>query len=427
MANKKQLALLKEGSDAWGIWREANYRIIPNLSRANLKGARLNGADLTEADLHGADLTEADLSNATLTRATLTQANLKGARLNGADLTKADLTSADLTEADLSEANLTKAGMNGSNLSSADLTGAEMPKVSLFNVDLSEANLTGANLGAAMLAWSNLAGANLNSASLRDAIMTAANLSSADLTNADLTGADLSGAKLNGARLIGTNLEGVTLVNTNFENATLEGCYIYGIAAWDVNLKGTSQKNLNISADNQAVITVDDLEVAQFIYLLLNNTKLRNVIDTITGKAALILGRFTEERKVVLEAIRDALRQQGYLPILFDFEKPASRDLTETIRTLASLSRFIIADLTDARSIPQELMAIVPFMPSLAVQSIILSEQKPWAMYEGLERYPWVLPLHEYESQESLIQELGEKVIQPAEQKANEQRPKPLG
>ena len=39
----------------------------------------------------------------------------------------------------------------------------------------------------------------------------------------------------------------------------------------------------------------------------------------------LILGRFTDERKLVLDALREELRQRCYLPILFDFEKPQSR------------------------------------------------------------------------------------------------------
>ena len=32
------------------------------------------------------------------------------------------------------------------------------------------------------------------------------------------------------------------------------------------------------------MVTVDDLEVAQFVYLMLNNRKIRNVIDTIGKK-----------------------------------------------------------------------------------------------------------------------------------------------
>jgi len=65
----------------------------------------------------------------------------------------------------------------------------------------------------------------------------------------------------------------------------------------------------------------------------------------------LILGRFAPERKAILDAIRDALRTRDYLPVLFDFEKPSSRDITETVSTLAHMARFVIADITDAKSI----------------------------------------------------------------------------
>ena len=78
-----------------------------------------------------------------------------------------------------------------------------------------------------------------------------------------------------------------------------------------------------ITREDEPEITVDNIEVAQFIYLLLHNAKIRDVIDTITSKAVLILGRFTEERKAVLDALREELRKRDYLPILFDFEKPS--------------------------------------------------------------------------------------------------------
>ena len=127
---------------------------------------------------------------------------------------------------------------------------------------------------------------------------------------------------------------------------------MYGISAWDVKLEGAIQSNLVITPSDESPIQVDNLEVAQFIYLLLNNQKIRSVIDTITSKVVLILGRFTPERKVVLDAIRDELRKRDYLPVLFDFEKPASKDLTGTIPTLANMARFVIADLTDPSSVP---------------------------------------------------------------------------
>jgi len=44
--------------------------------------------------------------------------------------------------------------------------------------------------------------------------------------------------------------------------------------------------------------------------------KVRQVIDSITSKVVLILGRFTPERKAILDAIRGALRTRDYVPIL---------------------------------------------------------------------------------------------------------------
>jgi hypothetical protein len=211
------------------------------------------------------------------------------------------------------------------------------------------------------------------------------------------------------------------LVNTNLEGANLTGCSVYGISAWDVNLKGAIQLDLVITPVNESPLQADNLEVAQFIYLLLNNEKIRDVIDTIGKKAVLILGRFTPERKAVLDAIRDALRRHGYLPILFDFEKPSTRDTQETITTLAGMARFIIADITDPKSIPQELASIVPNLPSVPLQPLLQAGYERWGMYDHIKRYPWVLPLVLYENQQALLTGLEKKVIVPAEEKAKEQ------
>jgi hypothetical protein len=161
------------------------------------------------------------------------------------------------------------------------------------------------------------------------------------------------------------------------------------------------------------------MEVAQFIYLLLNNEKIRQVVETITSKAVLILGRFTPERKAVLDAIREALRRQNYLPILFDFEAPVSRDFTESISTLAHMARFIIADLTEPSSLPKELEAIVPTLV-VPVQPVLEGATRPYSMFQDYWKYPWVLRVHHYEGLEGLIASLGDGVIAPAEAKVQE-------
>jgi hypothetical protein len=209
-------------------------------------------------------------------------------------------------------------------------------------------------------------------------------------------------------------------VKTNLQGATLEGCSIHGISAWNLKLEGAIQQNLNVSDEGEPAIRVDNLEVAQFICLLLNNERIRQVIDTITSKVVLILGRFTSERKDVLEAIRDSLRQRDYLPVLFDFDKPASRNITETISTLAHMARFIIADITDAKSIPQELQAIVPNLPSVPVQPLLLTAGREYGMFEHFRRYPWVLDTYYYDNLDDVLASVEDKVISPAEAKARE-------
>ena len=65
-------------------------------------------------------------------------------------------------------------------------------------------------------------------------------------------------------------------------------------------------------------------------------------------------------------------------------------------------------------------MCIVPNLPSVPVQPLILTSQHEYGMFEHFTRFPWVLPLYRYTDQESLLQSLKEKVIEPAEQKAQE-------
>jgi uncharacterized protein YjbI with pentapeptide repeats len=173
-----------------------------------------------------------------------------------------------------------------------------------------QADLHGADLRNADLAGADLAGADLAGADLREADLTGAHLTGAHLFSADLFGVDLAGADLSRTNLSSAILERALLIQTNLEEADLTGCTVYGTSTWDLQLNDkTEQKSLVISRRGHPSITVDNIEVAQFIYLLLNNQKIRGIINTIAEKAVLILGRFTPERKAVLDAVREALRQ----------------------------------------------------------------------------------------------------------------------
>lgn len=360
---KAPLDILKRGAEAWETWR------------------LLTNPDHIEFE-------RADLSNTFIDKINLSSANLTGVNFSRAHLFHAILKDADLTEANLREADLAGADLNGAHLV--------------------EANLRGTNLNRANLIETDLRGADLREAKLKEAQLQGANL-----TGADLRGADLREANLSGAALVGTRID----------KARISGCSIYGINVWDLEGEFKEQKNLVISSSSTPTITVDNIKIAQFIYLILNNEEIRHVLNVLTSKSVLILGRFSlPERKEILDALRNKLREFDLLPIVFDFDRPTDKDFTETIKTLAGLSYFVIADATNPKSSPLELQATIPdyqipFVP------IIQEGESPFAMMVDLQKkYNWVLNTVSYDSQETLMKVLKPLIIDPAMKKRQELR-----
>jgi hypothetical protein len=70
----------------------------------------------------------------------------------------------------------------------------------------------------------------------------------------------------------------------------------------------------------------------------------------------------------------------------------------------------------------QELRAIVPTLPSVPVQPIIVVTQHEPGMFDFYRDMKWLLKAHRYDNQEQLIGDLGERVIGPAETKVQELR-----
>jgi hypothetical protein len=60
--------------------------------------------------------------------------------------------------------------------------------------------------------------------------------------------------------------------------------------------RGNETKNLVITAPGEPEVMVDNIEVAQFLYLLLHNEKIRDVIDTVGKKGVLLLARIMRGR-----------------------------------------------------------------------------------------------------------------------------------
>lgn len=305
-------------------------------------------------------------------------------------------------------------------LTGANLEGAFLEKAVFFKTDLTHARLGRANLHKTSFVQAKLIGAHLSHANLKRTSLNGAKLQGACLTEADISSANLICADFTDADLRGASLRNTTLTRAKFCNANLDGCEVYGASVWDVNMEGASQNGLLITSSEEPAITVDNLKVAHFIYLLLENSEIRDVIDTITSKVVLILGRFTQTRKDVLDVIRVALRAKGYSPIMFDFEKPESRSFRETVSTLAHLARFVIADLTGAKVVLQELERILPNLPSVPVQPIKQSRAKVCKVVgPDYSPYPWFLPIIAYRSAEDFKGAAILKILTAAEALAN--------
>jgi hypothetical protein len=300
--------------------------------------------------------------------------------LNGASLRKANFRGVDLHLADLTGADLI-----GADLSGAVLTDAYAQMADFRHADLTRALMGGIDLGSAMLGDATLRGAQM-----KHAFVAGADLLRADLRDADLSDADLSYVQLAEAKI---------------EGAMLTGARVYGISAWGLNGKPRDQSRLIITAFGDSPITVDELELAQFVYLILNNANITKVFNTVDGKAVLILGRFTDDGQNTLAALYGWLRHAHYVPIIFNFERPIALDFTETVKLLVGMSRFVIADIGKPRSVQQELQAIVPDFEK-PVAPIIRVGEEPWSMFRDIERRKWVLKLVSYSDDDHLLQNL---------------------
>ena len=404
MANAGHIDIVRDRLDHWNEWRRKNTTVVPDFA----------GADLSELNLAGANLAKADFSGAKLAGT-----NFSGANLARAKFFRADLSQADLSRAILFKANLSQADMAGANLNGADLTGAFLIRANLSGASLLQACMKGANLGQASLFRARLKGAVLSQASFFKA-----DLSKANLEGANLQEAVLERTNLRSANAANANFCFATLLRTNLENAVLDNCAVYGTSLWDVNLSESRQRDLDIMPAQQPVLSVDSLQTAQLIGMLLHHEKARYEVFSITLNTVLVIGRFPPDRKPVLAAIKEALRRGEYSPLVLDFHLPGSGDKNEIVKTLGKMSRFVIADLTDDRRIAETLDAVVHFLPSIPIQPIGQKGREQGAADSHYHKYRWVLPFWRYMDQDDLAKKIEREVIAPAEQKAAEIRQK---
>ncbi len=374
-------------SRAWNRWRTESPDTRVDLR--GLKGPEAQpGAWLRYFDLRGADLRGVQFVGADLSYADLRGAKLDGANLDEAVLVDVDFREAELGDASLDRANLLRANLSGSRgkvgcgfrrarLEKADLSGADLRYASFDRADLSNAKLVGADLRHA----------SFERADLSEAVLDDAKLQHAGLTRAVLYRTSLKGADLRSAVATQAFVSGVELDEKTRQTGLLG------------HLKLWFGKGGGVEGE---FTRVDDLRAASLLSLLSERGAVTSLITAGSASVVLILGRFQRRRKAVLNRLAEVLRTKGRIPILFDFPGPADRELSDTVRVLATLSEFVVVDLSDPRSVPLELQATVPGL-MIPVVPIVQANKPVFAMFQDLQRrYFWVLPPVSYADKEDL-------------------------
>lgn len=377
MANPEHVEILKQGVDVWNRWRKKDSKTKPNLNQDKLNKLELKGYNFLEAEMNkaqiiGCDFESCDFYGASLIGSTIKSSNFKGAGFSFANLTRTNFKEVDMSYSNLRNAIAIKSQFNNVCFENAELNG----------IDLSKAKIHG---------------------------------------NSSLYHADLSEAILINATLNKVTLDYAKLVNAQLYDSTIINCTVFGVSAW---YKGVPKKqhNLRFTDVYDDDIRIDDLNVAQFLNVVLNNHNLTIGLENISSVIVLILGRFSSSRKEILDDLRNELREHGFVSIIFDFEKPSQLSLTRTVKLLAHMSTFIIADLTSAKSVALELQAIVPDI-QVPVIPIIQKDEEPFAMFHDLNaHYDWVLDPVSYDSDESLVSVLKPGIIDRAVKKASQIR-----
>lgn len=262
-------------------------------------------------------------------------------------------------------------------------------------LDFSGMNLSGASIYRAFAEGLNL----------RNALFEGSHFEEGDFSRADFRGATFHSTKFNKTILTGANFDGAMFVNCNLNRVNLVGAFfrvkeitetvVYGIAAWDLvtsnemkQSKLVIEKTYELYSDliqqRKIPMMVDDIELAQFVHYLNDHKKMRDTLNILNDKGVLLLGRFKDGGLERLYSVREWLQSRGYMAMIFDFARPDNLSLTETVVTMAGLSKFIFVDLSGA-SVPAELQAVLS-----QVKKPVLAFGARYALFSDLADQTWV-------------------------------------
>jgi len=106
--------------------------------------------------------------------------------------------------------------------------------------------------------------------SLRVSKIGSAHFINCNFENSDLSYCSAEKTDFTGSVFKNTRLEYIRFVKCNFSDTKINYCFFYGTSTWDIIADDSIQQDIVITSNDDNLITVDNIELAQFIYLLPN-------------------------------------------------------------------------------------------------------------------------------------------------------------
>lgn len=270
-------------------------------------------------------------------------------------------------------------------------------------INFSGMNLSSISVSGAFAEGLNLQGSVFEDSHFEEGDFSRANFSGATFRNTKFNKTILTGAFFDDATFVNCNLNRVNLVGASFHIKEITETVVYGIAAWDMQTSDDMKQSKLVIEKTYALYSdliqqgkvpmmVDDIELAQFVYYLSNHKKIRDALNILNDRGVLLLGRFKDGGLERLYSMREWFQGKGYMAMIFDFLRPDNLSLTETVVTMAGLSKFVVVDLSGS-SIPAELQSILS-----QIKKPVLAFGDPYALFPDLADQTYVISIEGDES-----------------------------
>ena len=358
-----------------------------------------------------------DVSAVTFLRCNFSYSTISDSILDGATFSHCPMDSVTIEHTSADDVGFESSDLQRARLRDVDVNGCRFRGGSLRNADLWLARFRNGEFRQTEMGWLTASGGSFDSVQFFDTELDGARFLSvgfrgASFENVQLPHSVWSDIKLEDSRWRNVDLRHASFFRVNCDGASFENCNVFGLGVCELAGQLRRESRL-LCGEGPDPLLLNDLRFAPFLHELAYEDAFGRVVEALTAKFVLILGRFTDDRKPILDRLRRALRHFGYVPHLVDYD--CKQSWLHVVKTAAMCSRFVIADLTEPRSVPAEVVEILRLRETLIVAPIVQAGYDEPPIFGELRATGQLLTKYEYRDADVLIRHLATAVIEPCE------------